>query len=148
MAAFAPVPDISTMDNLSDALIAAGAVLLTNAPTGDHLLTVIKRLGLTDVVAGKLQRFDTATQLAAHLATATPDTIGFAPETEIRGWQHANSDDEHITWAGPVPDEIQVALPYSAAMMTTSRSPEAARAFLSFLATAEAREHFRKSGVT
>ncbi len=34
----APRPDVSTMDALRRALVDADAVLLTNAPTGDHLL--------------------------------------------------------------------------------------------------------------
>jgi len=145
--AAAPPPDISTMEKLSSALLSASGVLLTHAPTGDHLLEVIDRLGLTGAVAGKLRRFGTATQLAAHLATSPPNTIGFAPETEIRGWQHGNPGQGHVTWAGPVPDEIQIALPYAAAMLTTTRAPEAARALLEFLSTAEARNHFQASGV-
>ncbi len=96
--AAAQVPDISTMDKLSTALLSAGSILLTHAPTGDHLLGVIERLGLIEAVASKLRRFDTATQLAAYLATSDTDTIGFAPETEILGWQHANRDHRHIAF--------------------------------------------------
>ena len=50
----APCLDVSTVAALRQTLTAADAVLLTLAPTGDHLLRVIARLGLTDAVAGKL----------------------------------------------------------------------------------------------
>ena len=41
----APVPDVSTVAALRNALLAADAVLLTRAPTGDHLMQAIARLG-------------------------------------------------------------------------------------------------------
>jgi len=37
----APVPDVSTVAALRNALLAANAVLLTRAPTGDHLMQAI-----------------------------------------------------------------------------------------------------------
>jgi hypothetical protein len=43
-------------------------------------------------------------------------------------------------------DEIQIELPYSAALLTRTQVSESARALLAFLATAEARRHFHDSG--
>ena len=57
----ARVPDISTMQQLRAALVEADAVLLTNAPTGEHLLAVIATLDLAESVARKLSRYDTST---------------------------------------------------------------------------------------
>lgn len=139
----APRTDVSTMDALHRTLSAAEAVLLTLAPTGDHLMQVIARIGLTDRLAGKLRRFDTATLLNRHLAeSAGPGAIGFGPATEIQSWR-----DKGIAWAGAIPEEIQIVLPYSAAMLARTRSPEHARALLAFLATPAARRHFLASGV-
>jgi molybdate transport system substrate-binding protein len=139
----APQPNISTMDALRRMLLAADAVLLTRAPTGDHLMQVIARLGLDDAVAGKLRRFDTSTLLNRHLAeNAGPGAIGFGPATEIKSW-HGKG----VAWGGAIPDEIQIALPYEAAMLTRTRAGEDARALLAFLATSEARQHFFASGV-
>src|SRR5438552_16311656 len=52
----APQPDVSTMAALRQALAAADAVLLTLAPTGDHLGQGLARPGLTPEVAGKPHR--------------------------------------------------------------------------------------------
>ena len=124
-------------------LLAADAVLLTLAPTGDHLMQVIARMGLADSLAGKLKRFDTATLLNRHLAeTANPGAIGFGPATEIKSWEGKG-----VAWAGAIPDEVQVVLPYAAAMLIRTQASEAARALLAFLATPAAREHFLASGV-
>ena len=85
----------------------ADAVLLTLAPTGDHLLAVIAGLGLTEAITGKLQRFDTATLLNRHLAEkAGAGTLGFGPSTEILAWRGKG-----VAWAGAIPDEVQVVLP-------------------------------------
>ncbi len=138
----APRPDVSTMPALRQALTSADAVLLTLAPTGDHLLQVIERFGLTATVAPKLKRFDTATLLNRHLAeNAGPGALGFGPATEILAWRGRG-----VAWGGPIPDEIQIVLPYSAAMLAGA-SAEASRALLAFLATPPARLFFLASGV-
>jgi ABC-type molybdate transport system substrate-binding protein len=139
----APQPDVSTMAALRQALAAADAVLLTLAPTGDHLIQVVARLGLTDAVAGKLERFATSTLLNHYLVeSADRAAIGFGPATEIKSGR-----DKGVVYAGAIPDEVQVVLPYSAAMLTRTQAPEQARALLDFLTTAEARRHFLASGV-
>jgi molybdate transport system substrate-binding protein len=135
--------DVSTMDALRRTLAAAAAVLLTRAPTGDHLMRTIARLGLAEAVAGKLRRFDTSMLLNRHLAeNAGLGAIGFGPATEIKAWEGKG-----VGWAGAIPDEIQVVLPYAAAMLTHTRAHEQARALLGFLATAEARQYFLATGV-
>jgi molybdate transport system substrate-binding protein len=136
------LPNVSTVEALRSALVAADAVLLTLAPTGDHLMGVIARLGLAEAVAGKLERFETATLLNGRLATAGPGAIGFAPATEIHCWRGKG-----VAWTGAIPDEIQVVLPYSAAILARAQAPKQARALLAFLATPQARRLFLDSGV-
>jgi molybdate transport system substrate-binding protein len=139
----ASCPDVSTMVALRQALTAADAVLLTLAPTGDHLMQVIARLGLADTIAGKLQRFATSALLNRHLVeSAGLGAIGFGPVTEIKSWR-----DKGVAYAGAIPDEVQVVLPYSAAVLTRTQTREQARALLTSLATPEARRHFLASGV-
>jgi molybdate transport system substrate-binding protein len=139
----APRPDVSTMAALRASLIAADSVLLTLAPTGDHLMAVISRMGLMDTVKGKLRRFDTSTLLNRHLVnTAGAGALGFGPATEIMAWR-----DKGVAWAGTIPDEIQIVLHYSAALLTRTHASEAARSLLAFVATTEGRRHFHDSGV-
>ena len=134
----ATAPDIFTMAKLRLALLSAEAVLLTRAPTGEHLLRVIGKLGLQSAVAEKLVQFDTATKLNLDIATRDGAALGFGPETEIRAGKG-------VTWIGGVPEGIQIALPYKATVLTGA--PEEARGFLSFLQTSEARAAFAASGV-
>ena len=135
-----PPPAIGTMADLRAALVVASAVLLTRAPTGDHLLGVIGHLGLSELIAPKLQRFATSQQLLTELAARAANALGFSPETEIR----AGAD---VTWIGEVPPEIQIKLPYSAASLASTVERDAAARFLDFLATPTARLAFAESGV-
>ncbi len=135
--------DFASMDGFRNALTIAPSVLLTLAPTGDHLMKVIERLGLTATVAPKLKRFDTATLLNRHIAeNPNVGSIGFGPTTEIIAWRGKG-----VMLAGLIPDEIQVVLPYHAAMLTRTPSGDQARKLLAFLATSAARRHFTDSGV-
>ncbi|MBX9825088.1 MAG: substrate-binding domain-containing protein [Xanthobacteraceae bacterium] len=137
----APRPDVASMDGLRRTFVSAEAVLLTLAPTGDHLMKVIERFGLTATVAPKLQRFDTATLLNKHLAeTGTSGAIGFGPATEVLAWRGRG-----VEWGGPMPDEIQIVLPYSAVMLSGAKT-DGAKKLLAHLATAPARKHFTDSG--
>lgn len=139
----APLPDVSTMAALRHALIAADSILLTLAPTGDHMMRVIAQLGLSEATAGKLKRFETSTLVNRHLVeNAGAGAIGFGPATEILSWRRKG-----VVYAGPIPDEVQVVLPYAAAMLTHTQAGDAARMLLKFLATPEARRHFAESGV-
>ena len=139
----APCPDVATMDALRHALLAANAVLLTLAPTGDHLMRVIARLGLADTIAGKLKRFETSALLNRHLVeSAGAGAIGFGPATEILAWRGRG-----VAHAGAIPDEIQVVLRYAAAMLVRTQARETARALIAFLATRAARANFLASGV-
>ena len=131
------------MDALRRTLLAADAVLLTLAPTGDHLMQVIDRLGLAETLKSRLERFGTSTLLNRHIVeSAGPGAIGFGPATEIQSWCGKG-----VAWAGAVPDEVQVVLPYSAAILARTQTGGQARALLAFLETPEARRHFLDSGV-
>ena len=139
----APVPDVSAVAALRNALLAADAVLLTRAPTGDHLVQAIARLGLAEAIADKLLRFDTSTLLNRHLADRTDTAaIGFGPVTEIKSG-HGNG----VVYAGAIADEVQIVLPYGAAVLRRTQEREQAHALLAFLATPAAREQFLASGV-
>ncbi len=138
----APPPDVSTMEALRRAFVSADTVLLTLAPTGDHLMKVIDRLGIAATVAPKLKRFDTATLLNKYLAdNPGKGALGFGPATEILAWRGKG-----VAWGGPVPEEIQIVLPYSAVMLIRAQG-EPAHRLLAFLATPGARKHFLDSGV-
>jgi molybdate transport system substrate-binding protein len=136
-------PDVTRMESLRAAVLAAREVLLTNAPTGQHLAQVFARMGIENDVKPKTKRFDTATLLNKYIAEH-PDAgaLGFGPTTEILTWRSKG-----VTMASNLPDTIQVVLPYQAGMLSRTLSGGSARQLLTFLATPPARKHFHDSGV-
>ena len=66
----------------------------------------------------------------------------FGPVTEIKSW-HGKG----VVYAGAIPDEMQIVLPYGAAVLRRTQERELAHALLAFLATSVAREQFLASGV-
>ena len=136
-------PDVTRMDTLRAAVLAAKEVLLTNAPTGEHLAQLFARMGIENEIKPKTKRFDTATLLNKYIAEhPQAGALGFGPTTEILTWRGKT-----VTMAGNLPDEIQVVLSYQAGMLNRTPSAENARKLLAFLATPPARKHFHDSGV-
>lgn len=137
-----PAPDVSTMDALVRGVAGADEIVLTEAPTGAHMLQVLERLGLGKSIGEKLVRFDKAEQCNGYLLSSTRRSLGFGPATEIIAWK-----DRGLTYCGPVPEEIQVALPYSGAILRASEDANAAQAVLAYLGSERGLQFFSDSGV-
>jgi molybdate transport system substrate-binding protein len=136
------VPDVSTLDAMKEAIASADRIALTLAPSGDHLMGVFDRLGILPQVEAKLVRFDTSTMVNEHMAASDDPVLGFGPATEIIAWRNRG-----IAYAGPLHETIQMALPYSAAVLAQARNQAAAVRLLEHLDMADARASFRDSGV-
>jgi ABC-type molybdate transport system substrate-binding protein len=137
-----PLRDVSTIDAMKNAIAIADRIALTLAPSGDHLMAAFEHLGLLPVVEAKLVRFDTATMVNEHIAASDDYVLGFGPATEIIAWQNRG-----IAYAGPLDETIQMALPYSAAILSKAQNHEAAATLLKYLDTSDAGALFRDSGV-
>ncbi len=138
-----PLPDVSTMAAFERALRDARSIVITEAPSGVHLERVFAGLGLTGTLEPKITRYDTGTMVNEHLAAGTGDgEIGFGVATEILFFR-----DSGVSWAGPLPENIQMTNRYVAAMLTRSDRENDARALMAFLQTEKARRAFAATGV-
>ena len=61
------VPDVSTMDSLTQTLLSARSLVLTTAPSGVHMDTLIGRLGLSVKLADRITRYDTGSMVNEYL---------------------------------------------------------------------------------
>lgn len=139
----APRPDVSTMDALVRALLGARSVVITEAPSGQHMEALFEALGLTAELEGRITRYDTGTMVNEHLIRSdTPDEIAFGVATEILFFRN-----DGVAYAGPLPDAVQMAAVYEAAMLTRSDRADAARRLMDFLRTGAARRAFAETGV-
>ena len=135
-----PKPDISTVDAFRAALIAAGSVAYTDPASGgtagSHFAAVIERLGLTDVLAGK-----------RHLAADGLDVMRKVRSGEVELGITQVSEIllvDRATYAGPLPESLQVMTIYSVFVPATADPID--RAFAEALTSAAGRAQFDAAG--
>jgi aerobic carbon-monoxide dehydrogenase large subunit len=138
----APCPDVSTVDALRQALLAAKSLVCADpakgATSGVHFAEVLQRLGIADSVKAKTllwpEGFPARAVAAGQAELCVHQISGIVP---VPG----------VTLVGPLPRELQKITTYSAGLGTRSAHPAAARAFLAFLARPAFRARFAAAGM-
>ena len=131
----APVPDLSTPEAFKQALLAAKSVVYGD-PTlpnqsGEKAEKILAKAGILDALKPKL-RIVPGQAASQELIAKGEVEMGLYNVSEI-------PEDKGLALAGPVPALLQVATSYEGALMSDGAVPEAARAFIRFLASHEAR---------
>jgi len=137
-----PKPDISTPEALKQTLLSAKSLVYMDpakgGTSGIHFASVLDRLGITDAVKPK-------TTLWPAGYAAEPVAKG-----EIEIVVHQISEIlavKGVTLVGPLPHEVQKVTIYSAGLAANAASPDAAKAFLEFLTSPQARLKFSEVGL-
>jgi molybdate transport system substrate-binding protein len=138
----APVPDISSAEALKRSVLQAESIVFNRASTGIYFENLLKKMGVYDQVAPKTTRYADGAAVMEHVLKGRGREIGFGPITEI-----LLHKDKGLKLVGPLPAEVQNYTSYSAASLNAAASAEAARAFVRFLATPEAKALFAAAGV-
>jgi molybdate transport system substrate-binding protein len=138
-----PTPDIGTPEALKAVLLSAAKVIYNDpavTPSGKLLLSIAERLGVADEVKAKSHVVAAGANVAT-LAKYSGDgpVIALAVLVEIPGHPGARA-------IGPLPEVLQVPIPYSAVLGRSPRDEAAAKAFLQALGTLEAKQAYAKAG--
>ena len=135
----APKPDISSVDALKRALLAARSIChTTRGASGIHFSSVIERLGIADEVKAKAVRNEggligeLVVRGEAELAVQQIPELMAVPGLEV---------------VGPLPQELQSISVVTAGIFTGSKQASAARALLEFLGTPASARVFRSKGL-
>jgi molybdate transport system substrate-binding protein len=128
----APKPDISTPDALKKTLLAASTIAYTDPASGGasgiYFVKVLERLGIADDMKSKT-KFGHGGPTGAIVAQG---------EAEIAVQQIPElMPVEGIEIVGPLPGDLQSFTRFSAGVLASSKEPEAAKALIKFLQTAE-----------
>ena len=135
----AAVPDISTVDKLRDALLAAKSVAYSDSASGVYIeRELFRKLGIEEQMRGK-----------AHMIPATPvGEIVAKGEAEIGFQQKAELlPVPGITFAGLLPAAVQSVTVYSAGIAAGAKQPDEGRRLIRYLASAEAAPVLDKMGL-
>ena len=120
-------------------MLNARRICYSTGPSGDHLKALCEKWGLADSVLARALVAPPGVPVASLVANGDAD-LGFQQLSELIG-QPA------IEVVGPLPPEIQAVTVFSAGVSVKSSDPEAARALVAFLASAETGPVKRRHGM-
>src|SRR3954469_14022254 len=132
-------PDIRTPDALKQALLNAKSVAYSDSASGVYVGNeLFKRLGIADEMRNKA-RMIPAEPVASVVARGDAE-LGFQQISELL--PIAGSD-----LVGPLPPEVQKITVFSAGLTANASQPEAGKALIAFLASAESAAALKKAGL-
>lgn len=124
------LPDVATVDALRGNLLAATRIVCPDpaiATAGKIVVQALERMGIAEQAKPRLQFFPNGYAAMKWLAASRGELeLGITQNTEIK----ANNG---VTYAGPLPDELQMKTVYSAGLCARAQDSAAARAFLARL---------------
>src|ERR1700676_48878 len=132
-------PDISAVEAVKRALLAAKTVAYSDSASGVYVSTeMFEKLGIADAMKDKARKIP-ATPVGEIVARGEAE-LGFQQISELKPVQG-------IDIVGPLPNELQKITVFSAGIATVSKEPEAAKALIKFLGSPAARDTIIKSGM-
>jgi molybdate transport system substrate-binding protein len=139
----APRPRIGTSDELRAALLAARSITYADpakgGTSGTYFATVVlPRLGIAEQMKSKTVLTAVGEDAVRRVANGDSEVV-IVQASEITAVPGAEL-------VGPLPRELQNDIPYTAVVLKTSRSPEAAKAFVNYLVSPAGVAAFRAAG--
>lgn len=135
-----PAHDISTIEKFKTTLLGADLIVFNKVKSGEAFAKVLERLGIAETLKPKIVR------------TAPLDIFG--PLLKSKGNDMAAgtipliATTPGIKLLGPLPGDLQHAIPYTAALMTSAPQRATAENFIKFLMSPKAKQTFAENGVT
>jgi molybdate transport system substrate-binding protein len=134
----APKPDISTPEAFKQAMLNAKSIGHTNAGTGPFNTRLLQRLGIYEQVRDKVKIIE-GRPVAAAVAAGDVE-IGIQQTNVIQPFPGTD-------YVGPLPAELMEYGQFGVGLLTVSKQPDAARAFMKFMTSPEAAPLIRKSAM-
>jgi molybdate transport system substrate-binding protein len=134
----APKPDIGSVDAFRRALLDARSIAYLKVGGGLHVAAMLEGLGIADALKSKTTRPDA--DIVSELVAAGAIELGMVITTQIL-------TTSGVELVGPLPAELQSYVEFVGGVSLGSRSPEAARSLIDFLAGPAALSVFRSQGM-
>lgn len=136
----APLPDLSSEAAVRAAVLAAPSLSYSTGPSGVALARLFERWGLAETLQARVITPPPGVPVGSLVAAGTV-ALGFQQLSELI---HVAG----IQLAGPLPPDLQIQTTFAGAVCQTSRQPEAAAAFLRFLASPQHAQAKQRQGMT
>lgn len=133
----APKPDIATVEALKRALLAAQTIGYSDGPSGAYVAELLQRLGIAEETRPRIRL---TSRPVAELVASGEAEVGMQQIVAILPVRGADL-------VGPLPSELQNVIVYAAGIAAATPNPDAAAAFIGFMATPEAVRIIRAKGL-
>src|SRR5258708_27479437 len=137
-----PEADVATLDRFKRSLLSADSIVYSQSSTGLYLEKLFDVLGIAEQLNKKTTRYANSAQVLEHIVGGKGIEIGFAAIPEIRQFEAKG-----LKLVGPLPEQVQSSIAYSAAVITDAPTVEIARDFVNYLATPAAKAIFAAAGI-
>jgi len=134
----APQPDISTLDGFKQAMLNAKSIGHTRVGTGPFNTTLFQRLGIYDQIKDKI-KFIEGKLVAAAVADGDVE-IGIQQTNVIQPYPGT-------VYLGPLPAGLIEYGPVAVGLLSVSKHPDEARAFIKFMADPANTEFLKKGAM-
>ena len=138
----APSPEIASTEALKRAMLSADSIVYNTASTGLYLEKLFERIGIAEQIKTKTTRYPNGEEVMNHIIKGRGNELGFGVVTEIKLFEPKG-----LKLVGPLPPDIQNYTSYGAALISNAPSADAAKAFLTYLATPETKQIFTAAGI-
>ena len=135
----APGIDIGSGDALKQALLSASSIGYSTGPSGVYLDGLFHRMGIAEQLAPKLKVPPAGMSVGEFVARGDAQ-IGFQQVSELI---HVAG----VDFLGPLPPDVQQFTVFSTGIAAGAKSPAAARALASYLASPAATAVIKKNGM-
>jgi molybdate transport system substrate-binding protein len=134
-----PKPDFSTVDKFKRMLIDAKAIGTSgDGSSGRYVASLTERLGIADQVKPKIKSGPSGHTRELLMKREVDFVVsGLPPLVGV----------PNLEWLGNIPEEINSWVVFTGGVSTTAKEPDAGRALLKFLTTAEAVAAFKAQAV-
>ncbi|HYI82245.1 MAG TPA: substrate-binding domain-containing protein [Acetobacteraceae bacterium] len=135
----APKPDISTVEAFRQVLLSAGSIAYSASASGVYIENeMYRRLGIHEQVMPKSRRI--YSERVGSVVARGEAEIGFQQVSELLPI-------EGIDYVGTIPEAVQQPTIFCAGLAANAREPEAARAFIRYLASPDAAPALTRTGL-
>jgi molybdate transport system substrate-binding protein len=135
----APKPDVGSPEALKRTLAAAKTVGVSTGPSGVYMTSLFQRMGVLDEVKPKFRTPPSGAAIGELIAKGEAE-IGFQQVSELIHFPG-------IQFIGALPEALQQTTVFSGGVHVNAREPDAARAFLKFLASPQHAALLQKHGL-
>jgi molybdate transport system substrate-binding protein len=134
-----PKPDISSVDGLKKALLAAKSIAYSDSASGVYIeREMYAKLGLQKELSPKSRMI--VSERVGNVVARGEAEIGFQQVAELLPVKG-------IEYVGPIPDAVQKVTVFSAGIPVGAKHHDAAKALIDYLHSAEARPILEKTGL-